>query len=200
MTRQLYFLLNHLSFVCEKQRQTLTWQPMLYINCKYGFVTSMAAASCTDGSSNQPTTWQQFSEFLSLADPQHTLANCTSGIFLLQLAKCLKTDGEGSAEPVERSTSSQEASISYRRRIWRVNHKAPAFVWLEEDRCKVVLFISFESIWGAIMIKTTKSPETQASVTSSLSVVEAPVVPFTGLLTLCDVAPIWLQITTVSPS
>lgn len=130
---------------------------------------------------NQPTTWQQFSEFLSLADPQHTLADRTSGIFLLQLAKCLKTDGEGNTQPVERSASSQEASISYRRWIWRVNHKAPAFVWLELDRCKVVLFISFESIWGAIMIKTTKSPEMPANVTSSLSVVKAPVVPFTGL-------------------
>lgn len=130
---------------------------------------------------NQPTTWQQFSEFLSLADSQHTLANCTSGIFLLQLAKCLKTDGEGNSEPVEHSVSSQEASISYRRWICRVNHKAPAFVWLEEDRCKVVLFISFESIWGVIMIKTSKSPEMPANVTSSLSVIKVPVLSFTGL-------------------
>lgn len=130
VTRQLYFLLNHLSFVCEKQRQPLTWQPMLSINCKYGFVTSMAAASCTDGSVNPPTTWRVFEPGWSSAH----FGQLYFGIFLLQLAKCLKTDGEGNTEPVERSASSQRhlsrTGVEYG--VWITKHLHSS-VWKRTD-------------------------------------------------------------------
>lgn len=150
-----------------------TLPPMLCFNYKYSFVTAMAVTTCTDNVLNQTTIWWLF-----------TMANFTSGIFLLMLPKCLKTDGEESSPTVERSMNSQKASVTYRSPIQRMNHKAPAFVWLQVDTCKAVLFIRWGLIWEAIMIKVSKSPEMQTDVISVLSIVKVKVVPFQVCTTL----------------